>query len=251
MIWRSATCSNGFPIRGALGLVLAVLVARAASGGASVTGRIELRDSKESAVSKKMDYSGVVVWLDPTAGRTPPPATPARAAMAQKDKTFSPHVLAVRTGTLVDFPNFDPIFHNAFSNYDGKVFDVGLYPPGTSRTVAFSRPGVVRVFCNIHAAMSAVIVVVDTPYFTTTHKDGTFEIRNVPEGEYTLRLFHERALATILNRSARTIAVLNETVTLMPISLSESGYLAAPHKNKFGRDYSTEPEDTGYPAVHK
>ena len=100
--------------------------------------------------------------------------------MVQKDKTFTPHILAVPVGATVDFPNFDPIFHNAFSNYDGQVFDVGLYPPGTSRSVRFSRPGVVRVFCNIHASMSAVIAVLATPYFDTSKRDGKFEIRDVP-----------------------------------------------------------------------
>src|SRR5580698_5465835 len=104
----------------------------------SVTGRIELRDSKDAAVRKKMDFSGVVVWLEPTTGKAhlPPPG---HARMIQKDKTFTPHILAVPMGAIVDFPNFDPIFHNAFSNYDGKVFDIGLYPPGTSRSVTFSR----------------------------------------------------------------------------------------------------------------
>ena len=71
--------------------------------------------------------------------------------MVQKDKTFTPHVLAIPVGATVEFPNFDPIFHNAFSNYDGKTFDLGLYAPGTSKSVVFSRPGIVRVFCNIHA----------------------------------------------------------------------------------------------------
>ena len=125
----------------------------------SVSGRVELHDSQDAAVRKHMDYSGVVVWLEPIAGPVPVASANAAARMIQKDKTFTPHVLAIRTGTSVDFPNFDPIFHNAFSNYNGKLFDVGLYPPGSSRRVRFSRAGIVRVFCNIHASMSAVIVV--------------------------------------------------------------------------------------------
>ncbi len=79
--------------------------------------------------------------------------------MLQKNKMFTPHILPIVAGTAVDFPNSDPIFHNAFSSYDGQIFDVGLYPPGSSKSVRFGRPGVVRVFCNIHPAMSAIILV--------------------------------------------------------------------------------------------
>ena len=109
-------------------------------------------------------------------------AKPAHARMVQKDKTFSPHVLAIPVGANVEFPNFDPIFHNAFSNYDGKTFDLGLYAPGTSKSVVFSRPGIVRVFCNIHATMSAVIAVLETPYFDVSKPNGSFEIAGRSRG---------------------------------------------------------------------
>ncbi len=100
-------------------------------------------------------------------------------------------MLAIEAGTRVDFPNFDPIFHSAFSNYNGKPFDLGLYEPGSSQSVRFTRAGVVRVFCNIHPTMSAIIIVLDTPYYSTTKKDGTFRIENVPAGDYRLHVFHE------------------------------------------------------------
>jgi plastocyanin len=218
----------------------------------TVTGRIDLKDSKDAAVRKKMDYSGVVVWLEPVNAQALP-ASPTHAKIVQKDKTFTPHVLAVRTGTAVDFPNFDPIFHNAFSNYDGQLFDVGLYPPGTSRTVRFSRPGVVRVFCNIHASMSAVIVVVNTAYFDTTRKDGAFEIPAVAPGDYQVHIFHERAMPATLNSISRRITVTTEPLALGPLSISESGYLPIPHKNKYGHEYPAgDPDDHGvYPATHK
>src|SRR6202044_1888521 len=106
----------------------------------------------------------------------------------QKGKMFMPHILPVMAGTTVDFPNLDPIFHNAFSSYSGQIFDVGLYPPGTSRSVRFTREGVVRVFCNIHSSMSAMIVVLATPYFAVTGRDGSFALPDVPPGEYTLRV---------------------------------------------------------------
>src|SRR5579871_2055740 len=218
----------------------------------SVTGKIELRDSKDAAVRKKMDFSGVVVWLEPATGKAPVPQA-AHARMIQKDKTFTPHILAVPAGTTVDFPNFDPIFHNAFSNYDGRIFDVGLYPPGTSRSVLFPRPGIVRVFCNIHETMSAVIAVLDTPYFDTTKKDGSFQIQDVPAGEYRLRVFHERATAATISAAERRVTVLGtENLTVPPIPISESGFLAVPHMNKFGRDYPPAADEQGvYPAVRK
>jgi plastocyanin len=212
---------------------------------------VDLVDSRESRVAKKRDFSGVVVWLEPEpASPIPQPAKAAR--MIQRDKTFIPHVLAVTTGATVEFPNYDPIFHNAFSNYEGQVFDLGLYPPGTTRSVRFARPGVVRIFCNIHEQMSAVIVVVDTPWYATTAQDGSFSIHGVPAGEYQLRVFHERAAAAVLQRLSRSIEVTNQPLGLPIITISESGYLAIPHKNKYGKDYVPAPQDgVLYPAVRK
>ena len=218
----------------------------------SLTGRVELRDSQDAAVRKHRDFSGVVVWLEPVNGSPVPPSADSVAKMVQKDKTFTPHVLPIRVGTNVDFPNFDPIFHNAFSNYNGQLFDVGLYPPGTSRRVRFARPGVVRVFCNIHAAMSAVIVVLNTPYFETTQKNGSFELMGVPPGEYTLHFFHERATQATLDALTRRITVSDGAVSLPAIGISESGYIVIPHHNKYGREYADAPDDRGvYPAVRK
>jgi plastocyanin len=175
-----------------------------------------------------------------------------RAKMEQRNKAFVPHMLVIETGTLVDFPNYDPIFHNAFSNYNGKVFDIGLYAPGTSRSVKFGRAGIVRVFCNIHPTMSAVIVVVDTPYFAVTQKDGTFRMADVAPGEYRLHVFHERATETALRPLDRMVSVGADPVLLTAISISESGFLAVPHTNKYGHEYHAPPDDQGaYPAVRK
>ncbi|MEP6533753.1 MAG: carboxypeptidase regulatory-like domain-containing protein [Bryobacteraceae bacterium] len=216
---------------------------------ATVSGRVELRDSTDSAVVKSHNYSGVVVWLQPAISLPP---TPGHARMVQSGKRFSPHILAVASGTRVDFPNFDPIFHNAFSNFDGKLFDIGLYPPGSTRSVKFDRPGVARVFCNIHPMMSAIIVVVDGPYFAISGKDGAFQIENVPPGDYQLRVFHERATQETLDKLARRTVVLAPETTLALIKISESGYLMMPHKNKFGREYPAATEDgLTYPGTRK
>jgi len=218
--------------------------------GATVSGRVELVDSRAPAVRRRHDYSGVAVWLEPIGAARPPAAE--RARMLQKDKTFQPHLLIVTVGSTVEFPNLDPIFHNAFSNYDGQIFDVGLYPPGTTRSIRFSRPGIVRVFCNIHSSMSAIIVVLDTPYFAVTKADGRFEIGGVPEGEHDLKFFHERATQAALLRASRQITVGSEPVTIPAVRISEEGYLSIPHKNKYGQDYPPAADDAGYyPATHK
>ncbi len=213
---------------------------------ATVSGRVELRDSRDPAVRNRNDYSGVVVALKPVEGAMPPVGVK-HAVMLQKNKTFSPHVLAIPAGSVVDFPNSDPIFHNAFSSYSGQVFDIGLYPPGTSRSVRFAREGVVRVFCNIHASMSAVIVVTASAYFAITKRNGAFEISGVPPGQYDVTVFHERASESALREWNRKIMVGEDGATLPPIAISEAGYLSIPHNNKYGHAYPPDPNDqAGY-----
>jgi plastocyanin len=124
-----------------------------------------------------------VVWLDAPAG-TPSAPTP-RVVLDQRNLDFSPRVLAVRVGSVVDFPNNDRVFHNVFSFHDGKRFDLGLYPVGTMRRVTFDQPGLSRIFCNIHPNMGAHVMVVDTPYFIVSGDDGRFAIDRIPPGTYT------------------------------------------------------------------
>ena len=222
------------------------------AAGATVTGAVSLVDSLHPAVQSGRDFSGVVVWLEPVgggAGATIP--VPARAQIVQKNKKFLPHILAVSTGTTVDFPNKDPIFHNAFSNFEGKVFDIGLYAPGTSRSVRLDRPGIVRVFCNIHPTMSAVVVVLATPHFALTNAEGRFQITNVPAGEYALRFFHERATASTLEAAVRRFVARETTTALPSAKISESGFLPLRHKNKYGKDYPPTVEDSFYPGAKK
>ena len=124
-----------------------------------------------------------VVWLE--APNAPPFVQPARVTLDQRNISFSPHVLAVRVGTAVDFPNNDGVFHNVFSFRDGKKFDLGMYPAGTARKVAFDKPGLSRIFCNIHPHMAAYVMAVDTPYFAVSDERGAFVIPAVPAGTYT------------------------------------------------------------------
>jgi plastocyanin len=217
----------------------------------AVSGHVELVDSREASVRKQKDFSGVVLWLEPLNGPAPLPSSKT-FRMIQKGKRFTPHVLAVPVGATVDFPNLDPIFHNAFSNFSGQPFDVGLYPPGTTRKVHFHRAGVVRVFCNIHSTMSAVIVVLKTPYYAVTDASGAWQIDGAPPGEYLLGIWHERATESTLKALSRKITLDGTPLELPVIRISESGYLEVPHKNKYGKDYPPEPEDRlGYPGGRK
>jgi plastocyanin len=221
---------------------------------ATLTGTVRLSESADSGVRKREDFSGVVVWLEPLGARraVPVESNAPRAKMVQKDKRFTPHVLAIPTGAVVEFPNYDPIFHNAFSSFSGQIFDLGLYAPGSTRAVAFKRRGIVRVFCNIHASMSAVIVVLDTPWFAVSDLSGAFNIHDVPPGEYRFQVFHERATATTLEALARHIILNRENLALPPIAISETGHVETSHKNKFGQDYpSTSDDHVLYSGGHK
>jgi plastocyanin len=116
---------------------------------------------------------------------------PGRAVMDQRNETFVPHVLAVMTGTVVDFPNNDKTYHNVFSLSKPKRFDLGRYAAGRSKSVRFDRPGVVRVFCDIHSHMSAFVLVLNHPYFNVTDADGRFRLQDVPPGTYTVVGWYE------------------------------------------------------------
>ena len=233
MIWRSLICFS---------------ISAGVAAAATLSGTVVLSDSRVAAVNKQKDFSGVVISARPVT--SPLPARPpAHAYMEQKGKMFTPHILPIGAGTTVEFPNFDPIFHSAFSSYSGQIFDVGLYPPGTSRSVRFTRSGVVRVFCNIHPTMSAIILVLDTPWFASTARNGSFELE-VPPGDYELNVFHERATDSQLAGLSRRIVVSEPALQVPPITVSEAGYLVAPHKNKYGHDYPPTPDDQSfYPDV--
>ena len=115
-----------------------------------------------------------------------------RPSIRQINETFWPHVLPITTGTIVEFPNGDPFFHNVFSLSSAKSFDLGRYPQGQIRWVRFDKPGIVKVFCHIHSHMSAVILVFDHHFFTVPDSKGEFVLGPVPPGSYTLVGWHER-----------------------------------------------------------
>lgn len=114
-----------------------------------------------------------------------------KTTLEQTGKSFNPHVLAVVVGTVVDFPNHDEVLHNVFSLYHGKRFDLGLYPPGSKKSILFDKPGIHAIFCNIHPQMNGYILTLENPYFAITGEKGEYEIKNLPPGDYKLKVWHE------------------------------------------------------------
>jgi plastocyanin len=211
--------------------------------------------AQEVTVSGKVIIEGVaneaatstVVWLMPI-GTTAAarPVAPMHAVLAQKNKAFEPHLLVVTRGSTVDFPNHDPWFHNVFSLFNGKRFDLGLYEAGTSRTVHFDREGISFIFCNIHPEMSAVVVVLGTPHFAITSKQGLYSIPDVPPGRYMLHVWNENALPAILQALSREVQVSDSARSLGTIRVQVSQAASIPHKNKYGQDY--EPPSPNNPV---
>lgn len=139
-----------------------------------------------------------VVYIKEAKGDFPPPKE--HPVMDQVKLTFTPKVLPVLVGTTVKCPNNDSVQHNIFSpTKSTKAFNLGLYPPGQSKDVVFSKPGVVPLLCNVHAEMSAFVVVLPNPYFAKTDKDGSFKIVNVPPGKYKLAFWHEKLKAKTID----------------------------------------------------
>jgi plastocyanin len=196
----------------------------------TVTGQVEF--------SNGADSSNAVVWLNP-AGAPSIPVSPRRQStqLLQKNKTFSPHLIVVQVGSAVEFPNNDPFFHNVFSLFQGKRFDLGLYEAGTTRSVVFNRPGVSYIFCNIHPEMSAVVVALKTPYYGISDSKGFVSIPNVPAGMYELEVWHERVLPENLEVLKRTVPISSGSNSLGFIRLTSQRNLYPAHKNKYGRDY--------------
>ncbi len=122
---------------------------------------------------------------------SPPPEK--HPVMDQKNLIFIPHILPIQKGTTVDFPNSDQVRHNVFSPR-GEVtqFNLGTYAAGVTKSVTFDKVGEILLLCNVHAEMSAYIVVLPSPFFTTTDRDGTFSIEGIPPGPYTLKTWHEK-----------------------------------------------------------
>jgi plastocyanin len=226
-----------------LTLVLGALVARSPAQGVNVTGRVAYYGS-----ATPPGGISAVVWLVPVGSQTAnaPALKPTEAVLRQKNKAFEPHLLVVTKGSTVEFPNLDPWFHNVFSLFDGKKFDLGLYEAGTTRTVHFDREGVSYIFCNIHPEMSAVVVVVSSPYYAVAAKTGEFSIANVPPGRYMLHLWTEKSLPETLAALSREVELSGTMRSVGTLRVRETESATIQHKNKYGQDY--EPPSPNNPV---
>jgi plastocyanin len=151
-----------------------------------------------------------VVYLESAPQAAFEPSNQPHATMRQLHETFVPHVLAVRVGTVVDFPNDDRTYHNVFSLSKTKRFDLGRYAQGRSKQVVFDEAGIVRVFCDIHSHMSAFILVFAHRFFAVTDDQGEYRIDQVPAGTYTVVAWYE---GTVRQRRTVTFAEDGRTVT--------------------------------------
>jgi len=211
-------------------LIVPMLALPAVLRAGIITGKVELIDK---GGRKASDLSDVVVYVE--GARVKP--RPATASMVMKGKAFNPRVVVVPVGGTVQFPNEDPIFHNAFSVSGDNRFDMELYKRPKVGSFTFQHPGIVKVYCNIHPQMSAVVVVRDNPLFTKAAADGAFTIENVPAGKYTVKAWHERG-----GEAGAEVSVTETGTAQAHFTLDGSTYKAVPHKNKFGKDYSTTDE---------
>jgi hypothetical protein len=217
-----------FPVLGA---------AQTTGDGADFHVRIELPPS----MSATEHPPAAVVWLDP-ADKTLPvhPAPPGHFTLLQKNRMFWPHLLVVPAGSVVVFPNADPFFHNVFSFFNGKRFDLGLYEAGTSKEVTFSREGVSYIFCNIHPEMSAVILALATPFYGVADNSAHISIRDVPPGDYLVHIWVEGLMQPALDRITRRVQVSRNNSNSVTIDATNAPPQPSDHLNKFGQPYDRQ-----------
>jgi plastocyanin len=209
--------------RASMGAVL-LLAAVPASAG-TLRGRIHVVEKGGKGAE---DLADAVVWVE--GPRVKP--RPSSATIVMKGKRFAPRVVVVPVGGSVEFPNQDRILHNVFSVSGDNRFDLDLYKSPKSGTWTFRHAGLVRVYCNIHPQMSAYVLVRDNPFWARPAADGSFEIAEVPAGEWALKAWHERS-----GESTRPVTVAEDGVVELALTLDASRWKRAPHKNKFGQDY--------------
>ncbi len=218
---------------------------------ATVRGRVEVIGAGGAGKTRHGTIPGTVVWLTPitmtaaggqATAATPspqgsPPANPAaHLRLVQKNKSFEPHILVVPAGSMVEFPNRDPFFHNVFSLFEGKRFDLGLYEAGASRMVRFDRPGISYIFCNIHPEMSAVVITLATPFYAISNADGQLSLADVPYGRYLLHVWSE-GMGPENEPLTREITIAGNASFLGVIPVPEANGQHMEHKNKYGREY--------------
>ena len=215
-----------------------------ANSGVSVSGETTVVQANSAQIER--DASKVVVWLVPLSSVRPVVSKEQRHyRLVQHNKRFEPGLLVVPVGSVVDFPNLDPWFHNVFSLYRGKRFDLGLYQAGSRRSVSFDRPGPSYLFCNIHPEMTGVVLAVESDLFGTSDKSGRYSIADVPPGKYLLRVWYENSTADSLEGLQRNVTIEPNSRSLPAISIAANKPRAG-HKNKYGQDYDPDTLKTDY-----
>jgi len=203
-------------------------------GAAELHAHIEL-----SPRQMKGHPPAAVLWLtSPSAAAASKTGPAGRFTLLQKNRMFTPHLLVVPVGSVVAFPNADPFFHNVFSLFNGKRFDLGLYEAGKSKDVVFSREGVSYIFCNIHPEMSAVVLALSTPYFAMANQDENARMDNIPAGEYELHVWIEGVPQQDLNRLVRPVSLETGKSESIAIDARDLSREASSHLNKFGQPYA-------------
>jgi len=218
----------------------------------TVRGRVEVIGAEGKGKTRHGAIPGTVVWLTSMTGAgseaTAAASPSANPRLVQKNKSFDPHILVVPVGSMVDFPNHDPFFHNVFSLFEGKRFDLGLYEAGTTRTVRFDRLGISYIFCNIHPEMSAVVITMATPLYAISNRDGQLSLAGVPYGRYMLHVWSEGMGPENAQPLIREITIAENASSLGVIRVPEANGQRMAHKNKYGRDYD---EPTPNNSVYK
>ena len=238
---NSLRCSSELRI-----LLVLTFCVSAAAQNVYLKGKVQLTQDGRH----ERDAAKVVVWLTPL-GATPTPPPPRQQTsqipqLVQRDKSFHPSLLAIPAGGQVEFPNHDPFFHNVFSLFDGKRFDLGLYESGSTQFVTFDKPGISFIFCNIHPQMSAVVIALNTPYYAISDQRGDISLSNVIPGHYRMHIFHPSVSPSALQAAEREITVSSTTTFIGTFVLPKSS-LEIAHKNKYGRDYDRpEPDSPAY-----
>jgi plastocyanin len=226
---------------GFVGLGLLVLCASGAPSAAfapaaavDLSGRVEILDKDK----KHTPGANTVIWI-PGVSNVAGTAQSGTPAVAQKDKHFVPHVMAVASGTEVSFPNLDPIFHNVFSLTPENTFDLGLYRKGAAKSMRMGAPSLVRIYCNIHSDMAAFVMVLDHAAFTVTDAEGAYRLQALPSGQYNVYAWNERTGEQIQKLTLDA----SGTPARLDFLLDASTFKPQAHKNKFGRDYPPVSKD--------
>jgi hypothetical protein len=191
--------------------------------------------------NEKRPAPPAVVWLKPLQPIPQLTFLPHKPyTLMQKNRIFIPHLLVVPVESEVFFPNQDPFYHNVFSLFDGKRFDLGLYEAGSTKGVTFSREGVSYIFCNIHPEMSAVVVALSTPLYATADRAGAVDIHNVPPGDYELHTWVEGVPQPVLDRITHRVHVSPSAGDLGLINVPIAPVRSTAHTNKFGQPYDKD-----------